>query len=136
MSSMNVVAGELIFGCRSRLIAYAKFAAVTAVPSANLYVFFSVKVYVFPSRETAGSEAATSGTIRVPPADASLSGKFSSLHVVEYSTCHECEKYASAGSMKSKSLRRVETKRAADRAVLAGLRRVARSRRRKARGDE
>src|SRR6266536_5218399 len=104
MSSMNVVAGELIFGCRSRLNAYAKFAAVTGEPSANLYELFRVKVYVLPSFETAGSDVATSGVIRVPPAVASLSGKFSSLHVVAYSTCHEWEKYASAGSTKSKSL--------------------------------
>src|SRR5439155_547882 len=105
MSSMNVVAGELIFGCRSRLKAYAKFAAVTGEPSANLYVLFSVKVYVLPSFDTAGRAAATSGTILVPPAVASLSGKFNSLHCVEYSTCHEWEIYASAGSTKSKSLR-------------------------------
>src|SRR5512133_377856 len=43
-SSMNVVAGELIFGCRSRLIAYAKFAAVTGLPSANLKPLRIVKV--------------------------------------------------------------------------------------------
>src|SRR6266508_2064803 len=97
-SSRNVVAGELIFGCRSRLIAYAKFAAVTFVPSANLMPDRTVNEYVFPSFEIAGSDLAASGTIREPPAFASLSGKPSSLHWVASSTCQECEKYASAAS--------------------------------------
>ena len=44
MSPMKSIAGELIFGCRLRFIAYAKFLAVTGVPSANLNVFFSVNV--------------------------------------------------------------------------------------------
>src|SRR5579872_2932159 len=79
MSPMNDVAGELIFGCRSRLNAYAKFAAVTGEPSANFRPLFTVNVYVLPSFETVGSAAAASGVMRVPPAEASLSGKFSSL---------------------------------------------------------
>ena len=119
MSSMKVVDGELIFGCRSRFSAYAKFAAVTCEPSANLYVLLErerVGLAVLGDRRKRRGDF---GRDLVPPAAASLSGKFSSLHVVEYSICHECEKYASAGSMKSIVARRIQTKRAAHGAVLA-----------------
>src|SRR5262245_4690540 len=92
MSPMKSIAGETIFGLRSRFIAYAKLAADTAEPSANLKPLLTVKVYVLPSRDTAGRDVAASGTILVPPAAASLSGKLSSLHDVAYCICQPCEK--------------------------------------------
>src|SRR5205823_10811277 len=70
--AMKAVTGDCIFGFRSRLMAAAKFAAVTAAPLLNRYPLLMVNVYVFPSLETVGSAAATSG-ISFDPAGAGLS---------------------------------------------------------------
>src|SRR3990172_6049105 len=51
-SSRNDDAGDCIFGSRARWNARLKFAAVTADPSLNLKPFLTVKMYVFPSRDT------------------------------------------------------------------------------------
>ncbi len=76
MSSMKVVAGELIFGCRSRLsIREVRGGDGRAV--GELERALQLERVRLPSLDTAGRADATSGTIRVPPADASLSGKFS-----------------------------------------------------------
>ena len=62
------------FGWDRRSIAILKLADVTAEPSENLKPGLTVKVYVFPSLDTIGKAAATSGCTSPPPCEASLSG--------------------------------------------------------------
>ena len=88
-SATNGPAGDCCWLFSARLIAQAKFAAVTRLPFENLNVFRSVNVYVFPSFDTVGKPAATSGTSR-DPAEPSASAKRRRLAPVAPMICHEC----------------------------------------------
>ena len=88
-SATNGPAGDCCWLFSARLIAQAKFAAVTGLPFENLNVFRSVKVYVFPSVDTVGKPAATSGTSR-DPAEPSASAKRRRLAPVAPMICQEC----------------------------------------------
>ena len=78
MSEMNGTAGDCIPGLRFRLMASAKLCAVTASPLLNFAPALIVNVYVLPSFEISGSDAAASG-MSLPPSGADLSGKLRSL---------------------------------------------------------
>ena len=67
------MAGDCIAFWSARLIANAKFAAVTGLPSLNLRPGLTVIVYVVPPSEINGKPAAASWT-RVLPSGAGLSG--------------------------------------------------------------
>ena len=75
MSDKTDVPPGSIFGCRLRSIACLNVSAVTrslVSGGENAKPVRTVNVYVLPSAERVGSEAATSGTSRVPRgADAS-----------------------------------------------------------------
>lgn len=66
MSLMNGTTGDCIAGLSARLIAKAKFCAVTGLPSLNLKPLLTVIVYVLPSREMTGNPLAASGRILLP----------------------------------------------------------------------
>jgi hypothetical protein len=80
------------------LIDSAKLAAVTGFPSENLNPDLTLKTYVLPSFEIAGSPTAASGRSRLPAAP-SLSGKPRRCSCVAFNICQAWLKYASCGSM-------------------------------------
>ena len=63
---MNGTDGDCIFGFRSRLIAAAKFAAVSVSPVFDFIPDLIVNTYVRPFLETAGKPTAASGASLLP----------------------------------------------------------------------
>ena len=66
MSEKSGANGDSMAGVRMRSSACAKARAVTGLPSEKRASLRTVKVYVFPSRETTGSASASSGRRRRP----------------------------------------------------------------------